>query len=140
MIDEDIDFLRVVGVSHYQEAVSRCSAGEAVRFIHEPDNPHDQMALRVVSLLGETIGYAPRKSWVHHVIHQQGRGVSAVIHSVGYSRNCLLGVLLSMAICDDEVALASYHPDRPPPEPPHGGFRYWINSPDDVERLVAARR
>ncbi|RYY06064.1 MAG: hypothetical protein EON55_24280, partial [Alphaproteobacteria bacterium] len=104
MIDEDIDFLRVVGVSHHQEAVSRCSAGEAVRFIHEPDNPHDHMALRVVSLLGETIGYAPRKSWVHHVIHQQGRGVSAVIHSVGYSRNCLLGVLLSMAICDDEVA------------------------------------
>jgi hypothetical protein len=139
-VDDDLDFLRVVGVSHYQDAVSRCSPGEAARFVHEPDNPHDPMALRVVSLLGETIGYAPRKSWVHHTIHQQGRGVSAIIHSVGYSRNCLLGVLLSMAVCDDEIERASYHPDRPPPEPPRGGFRYWVNTPADVARLVAARR
>ncbi|WP_347091695.1 HIRAN domain-containing protein [Sphingomonas parapaucimobilis] len=140
MLDDDVDFLRVVGVSHYQDAVSRCSPGEAVRFVHEPDNPHDETALRVVSLLGETIGYAPRNSWVHYMIHQSGRGVSAVVHSVGYSRSCLLGVLLSMAVCDDEIERASYYPGRPIPEPPPGGFRYWISTPGDVERRVAGRR
>lgn len=139
-MDDDVDYLRVVGVSFYQDAIARCEPGQPVRFVHEPDNPHDAMALRIVSRLGETIGYAPRKSWIHHTIHQQGRGVSAVIHSIGYSRARLLGVMLSMAICDDEVERASYYPDRPAPETPSGGFRYWVNSPTDVARLVAAQR
>lgn len=138
-VDEDVTFLRVVGVSFYQDAVARCSPGEAVRFVHEPDNPHDETALRVVSLLGETIGYVPRKSWVHQMVHERGRGVSASIDSIGYSRACLLGVSLSVAICDDEPAVQSYYPERPPPSPPPGGFRYWVSSPADVARLVKAR-
>lgn len=139
-MDDDVDFVRVAGVSFYQEAVERCSPGEAVRFVHEPDNPHDVMAIRVVSLVGETVGYVPRRSWLHRAVHERGRGVSAVVASVGYSRNCLLGMTLSVAICDDSIAIASYYPDRPSPEPPPGGFRYWVKSPDDVARLLAARK
>jgi hypothetical protein len=139
-MDDDVGLFTVAGVSFYQDAVERCSPGEAVRFIHEPDNPHDPMAIRVMSLRGETIGYVPRKAWVHHTVHQLGRGVSGVIASMGYSRNCLLGMTISAAICDDEPAVASYYPDRPAPEPPRGGFRYWISTPADVARLVEARR
>ncbi|MBW6524452.1 HIRAN domain-containing protein [Sphingomonas sp. RHCKR47] len=137
---DELEYLRVVGVSFYQEAVARCSVGEAVRFVHEPDNPHDAMALRVVSLLGETIGYAPKRSWVHRVIHQQGRGVSAVVHSVGYSRSCILGVMLSMAVCDDDVQRASYYPGQACPEPPPGGFRYWISNPAAAGPISSEQR
>jgi hypothetical protein len=139
-MDDDIEYLRVTGVSYYQEALERCSVGEPVRFVHEPDNPYDETALRVVSMLGETMGYAPRGSWAHHLIHERGRGVSGRIHSMGYSRACLIGVMLSIAVCDDEVTTASYYPDRPAPDAPPGGFRYWIKSPSDVARLLAARR
>jgi len=139
-VDDDITFLRVVGVSHYQAAIERCAPGQAVRFVHEPDNPYDEMALRVVSLSSETIGYVPRLSWLHRLIHEKGRGVSAVIDSIGYSRACLLGVSLTIAICDDEPAVESYYPDRPAPTPPAGGFRYWVKSPSDVARLLAERR
>jgi hypothetical protein len=139
-MDDDVDVFRVAGVSFYQEALERCSAGEAVRFIHEPDNPHDPTAIRVVSILGETVGYVPRKAWVHHAVHQLGRGVSGVFASIGYSRACLLGATISVAVCDDAPAVASYYPDRPAPEAPQGGFRYWIKTPSDALRLVAARK
>jgi hypothetical protein len=139
-MDDGIAYLRIVGVSHYQDALSRCVAGEAVRFVHEPDNPHDEMAIRVVSALGETIGYAPRESWLHELVHEKGRGVSGVLDSIGYSRTCLLGARISVAICDDEPMVQSYYPDAPPPEPPTGGFRYWVKTPSDVARLVAERK
>jgi hypothetical protein len=137
---DDVELFRVAGVSFYQEALERCSPGEAVRFVHEPDNPHDPLAIRIVSIHGETVGYVPRATWVHHVVHQLGRGLSGVLASIGYSRNCLLGATISVAICDDAPAVASYYPNRPAPEPPAGGFRYWVKSPDDVARLLEARR
>lgn len=139
-MDEDITFLRVVGVSFYQDAIERCAPGQAVRFVHEPDNPHDEMALRVVSILDETIGYVPRASWVHRLVHERGRGISATIDSIGYSRACLLGVSLTVAICDDDPVVRSYYPERAPPPAPPGGFRYWVSSPGDVAPLLAARR
>lgn len=139
-MDDGVIFQRLVGVSHYQAALERCSAGQPVRIIHEPDNPHDAMALRVDSLAGETIGYLPRRSPVHIAIHQDGRGASAVIDSLGWSRSCLLGATLSMAICDDVITIASHFQNRSPPEPPRGGFRYWVKDPADVARLAAGRR
>ncbi len=139
-MDHGVAYLRLVGVSHYQDALERCSAGEPVRFVHEPDNPHDETAIRVESMRRETIGYAPRASWLHRLIHERGRGVSGVIDSIGYSRACLLGVRISVVVCDDEPAVRSYFPDRVAPEPPVGGFRYWIRTPADVAQLLAARK
>lgn len=139
-MSDDIGLIRVAGVSHYQAALGRCAPGQPVRFVHEPDNPHDETALRVVSLLGETIGYLPRGSWLHQAIHERGRGASAVIDSIGLSRNCILGARLSAVLSDDDPAVQSYHPGAPPPEPPSGGFRYWIKTPSDVARLLEARR
>ena len=138
-MDDDVTFLRVVGVSFYQDAIERCSPTEVVRFVHEPDNPHDPMAIRVVSALNETIGYVPRASWVHRMVHERGRGLAASIASIGYSRACMLGVSLTVAICDDDPIVASYYPDRPAPESPPGGFRYWVSTPGDVGRIVKAR-
>lgn len=139
-MDDGVAYLRLVGVSHYQDALGRCSPGERVRFVHEPDNPHDETAIRVDSMAGETIGYAPRASWLHRLVHEMGRGVSGVIDSIGYSRSCLLGARISLVVCDDEPAVRSYFPDRAAPEPPPGGYRYWIRTPADAARLVAARK
>jgi hypothetical protein len=139
-MDDDVAYVRVVGVSFYQEALERCCAGEAVRFVHEPDNPHDETAIRVESLLKETIGYLPRRSWAHHAVHQLGRGISGVIHSIGYSRSCQLGALVSIAVCDDEPAVQSYFSDGAPLDPPHGGFRYWIKRPTAAGPRAEARK
>lgn len=139
-MNDDIGLIRVAGVSHYQEALQRCSPGQAVRFVHEPDNPHDETALRVVSLMGETIGYLPRGSWLHQAIHERGRGACAVIDSIGLSRNCIWGARLSAALSDDDPAIESFHPDGFAPEPPPGGFRYWVKSPADVARLLGERK
>lgn len=137
---DDLGTVKVVGVSFYQPALERCAAGQAVRFVHEPDNPYDETALRVVSLTGETIGYLPRRSWVHQAVHERGLGVSGVIASIGYSRTCLLGATLSCAVCDDDVERGSYYPDRAPPEPPRGGFRYWISNRAAGAQHVTARQ
>jgi hypothetical protein len=139
-MDDDVAYVRVVGVSHYQEALERCSAGEAVKFVHEPDNPYDETALRIDSSTGETIGYVPRASWLHRMVHEKGRGVSAAIASLGYGRSCQLGATISVAVCDDEVAIASYHRGQPAPEPPREGFRYWIKRPSGAAQLVEAQK
>lgn len=126
---DDLGYFRIAGVSHYQDALSRCAPGEHVKLVHEPDNPHDPMAIRVVSLSGETIGYVPRANWVHRLVHEKGRGVTGVIDSIGMSRACLLGALVSAAICDDRPVVQSYFPDRPAMDEPEGGYRYWVTQP-----------
>ena len=139
-MDEDIGPTRIAGVSFYQSALEKCAPGQRVRFVHEPDNPHDPTALRVETLDGEQLGYLPRSSRFHRNVHEYGRGLSATIASIGYSRNCILGATLSVAMSDDEPLVRSYYSDANPVEVPLGGFRYWIKSPADVARLVAARK
>lgn len=138
-MSDGIYHVKVVGVSHYQPAVEACSPGESVRIIHEPDNPHDEMALRVESAAGDSVGYIPRSSWLHAAIHERGRGVSGSIASVGRNAVGIVGMVVSVAICDDEVAVASYYPDRPAPEPPEGGFRYWVTNSSTGEQGATTR-
>lgn len=139
-MDDDVFYQKLVGVSHYQDALKGCRPGQPVRLIHEPDNPHDETALRVVVDDDRTVGYIPRRSGVHVAIHEQGRGVSAVIASVGWGRACLLGATISVAFCDDIIEVRSYYPEEPAPEPPRGGFRYWVSTPAAAARLARERR
>lgn len=139
-VSDDLLYQHLVGVSFYQDALSRCEPGQAVDIIHEPDNPHDPMALRVASITGETIGYLPRRSPVHVATLQHGRGIAAVIDSIGMSRACLLGARLSLALCGGHVAVRSYFADRAPPDPPKGGFRYWVKPPSGAAPLAALQR
>lgn len=135
--------LRIAGVSHYQDALAGCSEGESVRICHEPDNPHDDLALRVESRWGERIGYVPRANWLRRAIFQDGRGVAATIAGLGQSAAGFYGAVISIAITDDEVALRSYFPDRDPPDPPPGGFRAWIEPVNDLSasgQIAAAQR
>lgn len=138
-MDGDVGTFRLAGVSFYQRALARCSPGQPIRLIHEPDNPYDPMALRVVSVLGETIGYVPKRSWVHYAVHQLGRGVAGTINSLGEGRACLLGATIGAVVCDDEPSVQSYYPDQLAPEPPVGGFRYWVKSPGGGAQRAAVQ-
>lgn len=139
-MDDGVLYQRVAGVSFYQSALEACRPGQPVRFIHEPDNPHDAMAVKVVTDDGQTLGYIPRTSPLRVAIHERGIGISGAVFSVGYGRACLLGVTLSIAMSDDLPAVASYYPDQPAPEPPSGGFRYWVSDSAGVERILRLRR
>lgn len=136
---DEIYFLRLTGVSHYQDALAETYENEAVRFFHEPDNPYDEMAIRVENVRERTLGYVPRNSWLRTVIHEQGRGVAGVVASVGMGRACLLGATISVTICADKVKVVSYYPDRAPPKPPRGGFRYWVNAGAPPDRRAASQ-
>lgn len=138
-MDEGIFYQRIAGVSHYQSALADCRPGQAVRLVHEPDNPHDPLALKIETLEGKTLGYAPRSSGLHVAVLEQGRGVSMTIASIGYSRACLIGATVSIALCDDEVLVRSYYPDVPVVEVPKGGFRYWVSTPAAAARLMRER-
>lgn len=139
-MDDGLFYHRIAGVSHYQKALANCRPGQALRLVHEPDNPHDNMALMLETLDGNTVGYVPRRSGLHVAVLELGRGAFITIASIGYSRACLLGATITIALCDDELLVRSYYPDLPPPEPPRGGFRYWVSSPASVVRLLKERR
>lgn len=47
------------GVSFHQPAVSSMTAGDRVRVEHEPDNEHDNCAMRVTDTNGTVLGYLP---------------------------------------------------------------------------------
>jgi hypothetical protein len=56
--------LQVHGIYHRngdgssrQEIIRRCRAGDVLRFVPEPDNPHDQYAIKVCRDNGDQLGY-----------------------------------------------------------------------------------
>lgn len=79
-------FAHVAGESHRnadgsdrQAIIPRCQVGELLVLEHEPDNPHDINAIRVLRQTGEQIGYLQRefagevvsrsaKGWVYHAL------------------------------------------------------------------------
>lgn len=91
----------IVGESNYQDAIKRCKVGEEVEVVREPTNPHDNLALAVLSERGEVIGYIPRKSWLRKAIHKEGRNCVAHIISIAPPEPGLpLGVVIDVFILD----------------------------------------
>jgi len=93
----------VVGEAKYQMAISLCREGEPVRICHETGNPFDELALRVETSEGETIGYIAKSSWLREAIHDQGRGTAASIRSINSGGEGMLGVVLDVTLTDDAV-------------------------------------
>lgn len=72
--------------SSRQAEIRRCRAGERVDLVREPDNPHDPLAVRVVSERGVQIGYLPTSaSWIAERL-DKARTVEAAIKDVTGSR------------------------------------------------------
>ena len=121
--------VKLVGVSFYQTEIEWCCPNERVWICYEPDNPHDALALRVETAGGRTIGYIGRTCWLRRAIYEQGRGATAAIASINAGDGPYLGVVITVALTDDDLPVRSYYPGEMPPEAPPGGFRAWISDP-----------
>lgn len=90
--------LGIVGEAHYQPAIERCSPGDCVEVMHEPDNPYGKDALAVVTLGGDTIGYVAGDCWLQDAIHEERKGCDAIIRSIRTADKGLLGVVLDVTL------------------------------------------
>jgi hypothetical protein len=104
----------IVGESHCQAAIGRCSEGETVSIFHEIGNPYDELALVVHTRAGEKLGYISRENFVRDVIHEQGMGITATIKSIAMTDAGLFGVVLDVGLCDDPVYVRDYEPSERP--------------------------
>jgi hypothetical protein len=79
----------------------------------EPTNPFDSLALRVETRRGEVIGYIPKSSWLRAAIHEEGRGCASTIASIAAGGAGLLGVVIDVTLCDDDLPLREYQQTEP---------------------------
>jgi hypothetical protein len=105
--------LGIVGEANYQPAIRRCTIGDCVRIVHEPDNPYDDLALAVVTERGDIIGYVPRDCWLQGAVHDEGKGCDATIKSIGSGDSGKLGVVLD--VCLNSKGLDERECSRAPP-------------------------
>lgn len=82
--------------SSRQNEIGRCSIGETVELIREPDNRFDPMCVKVVSARGVQIGNISRDAgWIAERL-DRGSQISASIESIGIGAKGLLGVVLTV--------------------------------------------
>jgi|GEM_PF-3058115 len=112
----------IVGEASYQPVIRRCSSGQRVHIVHEPDNPYDEEALAVVTEDGHTLGYIARDCWLQDAIHEQGRGCEATIKEISAASGGKLGVVLNVTLCGRGVPTRAFNrapePRAAPAAPP----------------------
>jgi hypothetical protein len=105
-------FGQVAGESHRnddgsdrQAIIPRCRVGELLVLEHEPDNPHDINAIRVLRQNGEQIGYLERE-FAGQVVSRSAKGLKfhAAIAGIGRPRRSTpYGVALLIIVDDDDA-------------------------------------
>jgi hypothetical protein len=99
--------------SSRQEELARCTPGEMVYLIREPDNPHDQMAVAIHSERGVRLGYLSRDRarWIGSKI-DRGYDVRAIVERVkgAHLRDAALGLVIRVSM-DPERADEPELPD-----------------------------
>ena len=98
----------LVGTVHYQDELTRRSAGDPITIEHEPENPYDEGALAAVGPTGEVLGYVPRDSWLRAAVLEQGKGCSATIEGLERATNGLIGAVLYVTLSGDRVREREY--------------------------------
>ena len=101
---EGDELVRVVGTSHYQDALLELSGRESdeeirvektARFVPEPDNPHDPNAV-AIHIDGRLVGYLSRdenRRWLDVI---EGNDVAAEAMIAGRGGTTGLGVFLRL--------------------------------------------
>ncbi|TMQ47311.1 MAG: hypothetical protein E6K73_13840 [Candidatus Eisenbacteria bacterium] len=92
--------------SDRQAIIQKCDVGELLVLEHEPDNPHDINAIRVLRESGEQIGYLPR-DFAGQVVSRIAKGYDfhAAIAGIGRARGGVgpYGVALLIIVDRDGV-------------------------------------
>ncbi|MYL97210.1 hypothetical protein GR702_05420 [Novosphingobium sp. FGD1] len=93
-----------------QEELARCRPGEDVRLVREPENPHDRMAVAVVSCRGTKVGYLKRDRavWIGSKI-DRGYDVRAIVQRVkgAHLEGATLGLVMRVNLDGEEPELLS---------------------------------
>lgn len=97
-----------------QHELRRCEPGEIVDLVREPDNPHDPLAVAIVSARGVRVGYLARERamWIGSKI-DRGYDVRAIVERVKGVH--LAGAVLGLVI---RVSMAAPGEEGEPPELP----------------------
>nr|WP_240511246.1 HIRAN domain-containing protein [Novosphingobium panipatense] len=97
--------------SSRQEELARCIPGEPVRLVREPENPHDRMAVAVLSCRGVKVGYLKRDRavWIGSKI-DRGYDVRAIVERVKGAT--LEGAVLGLVM---RVNMEGEDPELPEP-------------------------
>jgi hypothetical protein len=112
--------IELVGESNYQPAVKRLRQGDPIELEHEPSNTFDPMAVVARDVVGRTVGYVPRDSWLQRLIAEEGEDVLARVRAIvgGGPGKPSLGVLLDVWTGKEAAAERAgvAVPDKPRPE------------------------
>lgn len=91
-----------------QDELRLCQRGEFVSLVREPGNPHDRMAVAIVSARGVKVGYLgrDRAMWIGSKI-DRGYDVRAIIERIkgAHLEGAPLGVVLRLNMEGDEPTL-----------------------------------
>jgi hypothetical protein len=91
-----------------QDELRLCQRGELVSLVREPDNPHDRMAVAIVSARGVKVGYLgrDRATWIGSKI-DRGYDVRAIIERIkgAHLEGAPLGIVLRLNMEGDEPTL-----------------------------------
>ncbi|MEE4452845.1 HIRAN domain-containing protein [Novosphingobium resinovorum] len=92
-----------------QAELALCRPGEEVRLVREPENPHDRMAVAVVSCRGIKVGYLKRDRavWIGSKI-DRGYDVRAIVERVKGSHllDAMLGLVMRVNMDGEEPELS----------------------------------
>jgi hypothetical protein len=93
-----------------QDEIRRCAVGEGIHLVREPDNPHDRMAVALVSMRKVRVGYLgrDRAQWIGSKI-DRGYDVRAIIERVRGARlaGSVLGLVIRINMEGDDPELPS---------------------------------
>lgn len=94
-----------------QDELRNCAPGEVIRLVREPDNPHDRMAVALVSARGIRVGYLRRDRavWIGSKI-DRGYDVRAIVERVKGSHlpDATLGLVVRINMEGDDPELPDY--------------------------------
>lgn len=98
-----------------QEELGRCKPGDIIHLERQPDNPHDPMAVALLTERGVYVGYLGRERarWIGSKI-DRGYDVRAIVHRVkgAHLRGALLGLVVRLSMDPDMAD----EPELPPDE------------------------
>lgn len=84
-----------------QDELRRCEPGEIVDLVREPENPHDPLAVAIISIRGIRVGYLrrDRAQWIGSKI-DRGYDVRAIVERVkgAHLEGATLGLIIRLSI------------------------------------------
>lgn len=92
--------------SSRQDELARCRPGDPVRLVREPENPHDAMAVAVLTSRGVKVGYLKRGRavWIGSKM-DRGYDVRAIVERVKGSHlpGATLGLVMRVSMDPDQA-------------------------------------